>query len=131
VFLLRPYSRHTLQDIHRAWHSLRRAIPCDWQPPKKVRVYRDRLDCSLVNALVGITARGARVGDNRCSLGYRQLIENLKLKPQTLIALAFCDELFLWGPYRRTWERLAVSLAQREACKTMIGLLEFAVIDGG
>jgi hypothetical protein len=96
----------------------------------KVRVYGDRLDCFLSGALVHSTPRGSRAGDNRRSLDYRHFIESLKRKPQAFKGLAFRDELFPREAYRRTWEQLEVRLAQREACKTMVGLLELAAMDG-
>ena len=96
----------------------------------KVRVYGDRLDCYLSGALVHSTPRGSRAGDNRRSLDYRHFIEGLKRKPQAFKGLAFRDELFPREAYRRTWEQLEVRLAQREACKTMVGLLELAAMDG-
>jgi hypothetical protein len=44
--------------------------------------------------------------------------------------LAFRDDLFPREGYRRTWEQLEARLAQREACKLMIGLLELAAHPG-
>jgi hypothetical protein len=96
----------------------------------KVRVYGDRLDCYLSGALVHSTPRGSRAGDNRRSLDYRHFIESLKRKPQAFKGLAFRDELFPREAYRRTWEQLELLLTQREACKTMVGLLELAALDG-
>ncbi|MFP4897419.1 Mu transposase domain-containing protein, partial [Paraburkholderia sp. EG304] len=49
----------------------------------KVRVYGDRLDCYLSGALVHITSRGSRGGDNRPALNYRHFIESLKRKLQS------------------------------------------------
>ncbi|SAK92409.1 integrase catalytic region [Caballeronia temeraria] len=46
--------------------------------------------------------------------------------PQAFKGLAFRDDLFPREAYRRTWERLEAELTQREACKTMVGLLELA-----
>ncbi|WP_159690495.1 IS21 family transposase [Cognatazoarcus halotolerans] len=96
----------------------------------KVRVYGDRLDCYLSGALVHSTARASRAGDNRRALDYRHFIEGLKRKPQAFKGLAFRDELFPREAYRRTWEQLEARLTQREACKTMVGLLELAALDG-
>src|ERR1700761_221563 len=96
----------------------------------KVRVYGDRLDCYLSGALVHSASRGSRAGDNRRALDYRHFIESLKRKPQAFRGLAFRDALFPRDAYRRTWEALEVRLAQREACKTMVGLLELAAMDG-
>ncbi|WP_338926661.1 IS21 family transposase [Mycetohabitans endofungorum] len=96
----------------------------------KVRVYSDRLDCYLSGALVLSTPRGARAGNNRRALNYRHFIEGLKRKPQAFKGLAFRDQLFPREAYRRTWEQLEQRLTQREACRTMVGLLELAALDG-
>lgn len=96
----------------------------------KVRLYADRLDCYLAGALVHSTARGSRAANHRRALDYRHFIEGLKRKPQAFKGLAFRDELFPRETYRRTWEQLEARLTQREACKTMVGLLELAAMDG-
>jgi hypothetical protein len=92
----------------------------------KVRLYGDRLDCYLSGALVHSTPRGSRAADNRHALDYRHFIDSLKRKPQAFRGLAFRDALFPRDAYRRTWERLEAQLTQRQACKTMVGLLELA-----
>jgi hypothetical protein len=96
----------------------------------KVRVYSDRLDCYLSGALVHSTPRGSRAGNNRRALDYRHFIDGLKRKPQAFKGLAFRDQLFPREAYRRTWEQLEQRLTQREACRTMVGLLELAALDG-
>jgi hypothetical protein len=96
----------------------------------KVRVYGSRLDCYLSGALVHSTPRSSRAGDNRRSLDYRHFVESLKRKPQAFKSLAFRDELFPREAYRLTWEQLELRLTQREACKTMVALLELAAMDG-
>jgi hypothetical protein len=42
----------------------------------------------------------------------------------------FRDALFPREAYRRTWEQLSEKLTQRQACQTMVGLLELAAKDG-
>ena len=92
----------------------------------KVRLYGDRLDCYLSGALVHSTARGSRAADNRHALDYRHFIDSLRRKPQAFKGLAFRDALFPREAYRRTWEQLEGQLSQRQACKSMVGLLELA-----
>ena len=92
----------------------------------KVRIYGDRLDCYLSGAPVHSTARGSRAADNRHALDYRHFIDSLKRKPQAFRGLAFRDALFPRDAYRRTWEKLEAQLTQRQACKTIVGLLELA-----
>lgn len=96
----------------------------------KVRVYADRLDCYLSGALVHSAPRASRAGNIRRVLDYRHFIEGLKRKPQAFKGLAFRDELFPREAYRRMWDELEAHLTQREACKTMVGLLELAAREG-
>lgn len=96
----------------------------------KIRLYADRLDCYLSGALVHSTPRSSRAGDNRRALNYHHFIEGLKRKPQAFKGLAFRDELFPREAYRRTWERLEARLTPRDACRTMVGLLELAAREG-
>ena len=98
----------------------------------KVRLYSDRLDCYLSGALVLTLARGTRstiTGRGRV-IDYRHFIEELKRKPQAFKGLAFRDSLFPREAYRRTWEQLDLQLTQRQACQTIVALLEMAARDG-
>jgi hypothetical protein len=77
-------------------------------------------------------ARGTRVpgtGRGRM-LDYRHFIDALKRKPQAFKGLVFRDALFPREAYRRTWEQLDLKLTQRQACQTMVALLEMAARDG-
>jgi hypothetical protein len=97
----------------------------------KVRLYSDRLDCYLSGALVLTLARGTRSSNGRGRmLDYRHFIDALKRKPQAFKGLAFRDALFPREAYRRTWEQLDLQLTQRQACQTMVALLEMAARDG-
>ena len=96
----------------------------------KVRIYGDRLDCYLGGALVHSTPRGSRAGDNRRALDYRHFVDALKRKPQAFKRLMFRDDLFPREAYRRIWERLEARMTQRDACKTMVGLLDLAANHG-
>lgn len=95
----------------------------------KVRLYSDRLECYLAAALVLTLPRGARSGERRI-IDYRHFIDALKRKPQAFKGFAFRDALFPREAYRRTWEELERKLSQRSACRTMVGLLELAGMDG-
>src|ERR1700687_5174790 len=99
----------------------------------KVRLYSDRLDCYVSGALVHSTPRGSRAhGRSRGrAIDYRHFIDSLKRKPQAFKGLAFRDDLFPREAYRRTWEQLDAKLSQRDACRTMVGLLELAGREGG
>jgi len=97
----------------------------------KVRLYSDRLDCYLSGALMLTLARGSRAPNGRGrQLDYRHFVDALKRKPQAFKGLAFRDALFPREAYRRTWEQLDRQLPQRQACQTMVALLEMAARDG-
>ena len=95
-------------------------------------MYSDRLECYLSGALVLTLARGTRVPGLRRgrSLDYRHFIDSLKRKPQAFKGLAFRDALFPRDAYRRVWEQLEAKLPPRQACQTIVALLEMAARDG-
>ena len=98
----------------------------------KVRLYSDRLDCYLSGALVLTRPRGTRspvTGRGRM-IDYRHFIDALKRKPQAFKSMVFRDALFPRDAYRRTWEQLEMKLTQRQACQTIVALLEMAAKDG-
>jgi hypothetical protein len=98
----------------------------------KVQLYSERLDCYLSGALVLTCARGTRSplnGRGRV-IDYRHFIDALKRKPQAFQGLVFRDALFPREAYRRTWEQLSAKLTQRQACQSMVGLLELAAKEG-
>ena len=98
----------------------------------KVRLYSDRLDCYLSGALVLTLARGMRspINGRGRVIDYRHFIDELKRKPQAFKGLVFRDALFPREAYRRTWEQLESKLTQRQACQTIVALLEMAARDG-
>ena len=68
-------------------------------------------------------AEGQRVG--RC-IDYRHLVGALKRKPGAFARWVLRDAAFPRAEYRQTWERLSSQRPEREACKTMVGLLALA-----
>jgi hypothetical protein len=98
----------------------------------KVRLYSDRLECFVSGALVLTLARGRRSpGSGRGRMiDYRHFVEALKRKPQAFKGLVFRDALFPRQAYRRMWEQLECKLTQRQACQTIVALLEMAARDG-
>ena len=98
----------------------------------KVRLYSDRLDCYLSGTLVLTLARGVRSPTNGRGrvIDYRHFIEALKRKPQAFKGLVFRDALFPREAYRRTWEQLDIKLTRRQACQTIVALLDMAAHDG-
>ena len=63
-------------------------------------------------------------------IDYRHFIDALKRKPQAFKGLVFRDALFPREAYRRTWEQLESRLTQRQACQSIVALLEMAAHDG-
>jgi len=98
----------------------------------KVRLYSDRLECFLSGALVLRLARGRRspIGGRGRMIDYRHFVDALKRKPQAFKGLVFRDALFPREAYRRMWEQLECRLTQRQACQTIVALLEMAARDG-
>lgn len=98
----------------------------------KVRLYSDRLECFLSGALVLTLARGRRspLGGRGRMIDYRHFVDALKRKPQAFKGLVFRDALFPREAYRRMWEQLECRLTQRQACQTIVALLEMAARDG-
>ena len=98
----------------------------------KVRLYSDRLDCFVSGALVLSLARVARspLGGRGRVIDYRHFVDALKRKPQAFKGLVFRDALFRREAYRRTWEQLDLRLSRRQACQTIVALLEMAARDG-
>jgi hypothetical protein len=98
----------------------------------KVRLYSDRLECYLSGAPVLSLARGVRspINGRGRVIDYRHFIEALKRKPQAFKGLVFRDALFPREAYRRMWEQLELKLTQRQACQTIVALLQMAADDG-
>jgi hypothetical protein len=98
----------------------------------KVRLYSDRLACFLSGALVLTLTRGRRspIGGRGRVIDYRHFVDALKRKPQAFKGLVFRDALFPREAYRRMWEQLECRLTHRQACQTIVALLEMAARDG-
>jgi hypothetical protein len=57
---------------------------------------------------------------------YRHVIHSLRQKPMAMLNLVYRDQLFPRPAYQRTFEHLLAELPERQACKTMVGLLALA-----
>jgi hypothetical protein len=93
-----------------------------------VRQYAQHIECWLGGQCVLSRPRarpteGQRVGR---SIDYRHLVGALKRKPGAFARWVLRDAAFPRAVYRQTWERLAAQKPEREACKTMVGLLVLA-----
>jgi hypothetical protein len=57
---------------------------------------------------------------------YRHVIHALRSKPMALLNLVYRDQLFPRRAYARAFEALLAKDSERQACRTMVGLLALA-----
>ena len=93
-----------------------------------VRLYTDHIECWLGGTRVLERPRPTRSDGERRprDIDYRHLIGALKRKPGAFARWVLRDAMFPRMVYRQTWERLSARLSEREACKTIVGLLGLA-----
>jgi hypothetical protein len=93
-----------------------------------VRVYAQHIECWLAGQCVMHRPRATHRDGQRHprDIDYRHLVAALKRKPGAFARWALRDAVFPRAVYRQTWERLSAELPEREACKTMVGLLALA-----
>jgi hypothetical protein len=93
-----------------------------------VRLYAERIEGWLGGVRVMEAPRGrVAAGQQRGKvIDYRHLLPALRRKPGAFARWVLRDEMFPRDEYRRTWERLQEGLSERQACKTMVGLLDLA-----
>lgn len=92
------------------------------------RMYTDRVECYLGGQRVFECPRATRRAGERHArrIDYRHMVENLKRKPGAFARWIFREEIFPRAIYRQTWEMLSAQLPERQACKTIVGLLALA-----
>jgi transposase InsO family protein len=93
-----------------------------------VRQYVQHIECWLGGQCVLRRPRATHREGQRHprDIDYRHLVAALKRKPGAFARWVLRDAVFPRQVYRQTWERLALALSEREACKTMVGLLGLA-----
>jgi hypothetical protein len=93
-----------------------------------VRQYAQHIECWLGGQRVLQRPRLTHRDGQRHprDIDYRHLVAALKRKPGAFARWVLRDAVFPRPIYRQTWERLAARLTEREACKTMVGLLALA-----
>ncbi len=93
-----------------------------------VRQYAERIECWFSGQCVHECPRVTHRNGQRHprSIDYRHLIEGLKRKPSAFARWVLRDAMFPRMVFRQTWERLAAALPERDACKTIVGLLALA-----
>lgn len=94
----------------------------------RVRLYTDHIECWLGGTRVLERPRLSHSDGQRHprDIDYRHLVAALKRKPGAFARWVLRDEVFPRPVYRHTWERLSARLSEREACKTIVGLLVLA-----
>ena len=93
-----------------------------------VRVYAEHIECYLGGQRVFECPRAVRCNGQRYTrrIDYRHMVENLKRKPGAFARWVFRDDVFPRAIYRQTWENLARSFPNAQACKIIVGLLALA-----
>ena len=94
-----------------------------------VRQYAEHIECWLGGAVRARRGRGdatATASATPRDIDYRHLVAALKRKPGAFARWVLRDAVFPRAVYRQTWERLSAALPEREACKTIVGLLVLA-----
>jgi hypothetical protein len=94
----------------------------------RVRLYDDRLECFLGSTALMSLRRGRPQpsGKHGHVVDYRHVIHALQRKPMALLNLVYRDQLFPRRAYRRAFEALLASDSEKQACRTMVGLLALA-----
>lgn len=93
-----------------------------------VRQYADHIECWLGGQCVLQRERAVRRDGWRHArdIDYRHLVGALQRKPGAFARWVLRDAAFPREVYKNTWERLQAAVTEREACKTMVGLLVLA-----
>lgn len=93
-----------------------------------VRLYAQHIECWLGGQRVLERARMSHRDGQRHprDIDYRHLVAALKRKPGAFARWVLRDAIFPRPVYRQTWERLVAARPEREACKTIVGLLALA-----
>ena len=94
----------------------------------RVRLYDDRLECFLGATLLMILRRGRPHpnGKHGHVVDYRHVIHSLRRKTMALLNLVYREQLFPRGAYQRAFEALLAGGCEKQACRTMVGLLALA-----
>jgi transposase InsO family protein len=94
----------------------------------RVRLYDDRLECFLGSTPLMTLRRGRPHpnGKHGHVVNYRHVIHALRRKPMALLNLVYREQLFPRRAYLRAFEALLASDSEKQACRTMVGLLALA-----
>src|ERR1700730_1701013 len=94
----------------------------------RVRLYDDRLECFLGSTPLTTLRRGRphSSGKRGHVVDYRHVIHALRRKPMALLNLVYREQLFPRRAYQRAFEALLASDSEKQACRTIVGLLALA-----
>jgi hypothetical protein len=94
----------------------------------RVRLFDDRLEIFIGGTYLMTRPRGRPRSSSQHGhvVDYRHVIHSLRQKPMAMLNLVYRDQLFPRPAYQRTFEHLLAELPERQACKTMVGLLALA-----
>jgi hypothetical protein len=94
----------------------------------RVRLYDDRLECFLgVTPLMTLRrGRPHPSGKHGHVVDYRHIIHALRRKPMALLNLVYREQLFPRRAYQRAFDALLANDSEKQACRTMVGLLALA-----
>jgi hypothetical protein len=94
-----------------------------------VHLYDDRLECFL-GATQLLTLRRGRPpqgsGKHSHVVDYHHVIHALRKKPMALLNLVYREQLFPSRAYARAFEVLLARESEKQACRTLVGLLALA-----
>jgi hypothetical protein len=94
-----------------------------------VHLYDDRLECFLGSTQLLTLRRGRPPqgsGKHGHVVDYHHVIHALRKKPMALLNLVYRDQLFPRRAYARAFEVLLAKESDKQACRTMVGLLALA-----
>ena len=94
-----------------------------------VHLYDDRLECFLGSTQLLTLRRGRPPqgsGKHGHVIDYHHVIHALRKKPMALLNLVYRDQLFPRRAYARAFEVLLTKESEKQACRTMVGLLALA-----
>ena len=94
----------------------------------RVRLYDDRLECFLGSTPLMTLRRGRphSTGKHGHVVDYRHVIHALRRKPMALLNLVYREQLFPRRSYQRAFEALLAGDSEKQACRTIVGLLALA-----
>jgi hypothetical protein len=88
----------------------------------------DRLECFLGATPLTTLRRGRphSSGKRGHVVDYRHVIHALRRKPMALLNLVYREQLFPRRAYQRAFEALLAGDSEKQACRTVVGLLALA-----